>query len=380
MDIVTPVKPYMLILFLIFPFLLTRVRLRFYSISLVAFPGLLFVYIISTFLYADNTVLVLIRAIGIILLILTFISLILLSSIITAEMFYEFIRRFIVFYLVFSLCYYILGLEAFLNGGITLENGERKLFGLYMEGVLPRLRGGADSPNNFVLLLIFLNVSYFMCCHLLNKVISYNILILSILSLILTLSITGYLAFFCILLFVSLDNSKLFFTLLLFTLLSIITISLLYFSQDWFQNIVSTRVLRIGTGSGREGLFIYVIDLIGQNPIFGYGLGQARDFLVGFQGRQLQSTHNSFLEIFFEGGIFALILFVICWFTLFARIIISKCSLFSKKMLFLYLSGLLIFSQANLMIYVELMVLNLFGVVFLVRLAEIFGDASNQLK
>ncbi|GAA65016.1 hypothetical protein P20311_2820 [Pseudoalteromonas sp. BSi20311] len=370
-NIGTPLKPYMLLVILISPVLFFIPKIKVYSPNLLVLPFLFFLYMLFSFYQAKNFNLVIVRFIGIALLIIAYLILVISSKHITLESFYTFIKKFSYAYLGFSLVYYCMGLAGLLLFGMELD-GDRKLFGLYMEGVLPRLRGGADSPNNFVLLLLLLNVGYLVSASMLNKKISSIIMLCSALCLLLTISVTGYAAYTLLVAILSLRKVKYLLSLIIFFSVAMALLATAYFQLEWFQKIINARVDRVSSGSGRSDLFAYILHLISEQPFFGFGLAQVREYLVGFHGRDLQSSHNSFLEVFFEGGVLAVLLFILCWIMLVLKVAVSKMPTYIKLILLSHIGGLLLISMANMMVYVELMILNLFALVFYSRLAEVY--------
>lgn len=376
-NIGTPLKPYMLLVILMVPVLFLLPKIKIYSPKLLVLPFLFFVYMLFSFYQANNYNLVMVRSIGIALLIVAYLILVISSKHITLESFYSFIKKFSYLYLGFSLIYYFIGVAGLLFFDMELD-GDRKLFGLYMEGVLPRLRGGADSPNNFVLLLLLLNVGYLVSTSTLNKKVSSIIMLFSALCLLLTISVTGYVAYALLIAIISLRKVKYLLSLITFLTLSMVLLAFAYFQYEWFQQIINARADRVSSGSGRSDLFAYIVHLISEQPFFGFGLAQVREFLVGFHGRDLQSAHNSFLEVFFEGGALAVLLFILCWIMLVLKVVCSKIPVYIKLILLSYIGGLLLISMANMMVYVELMILNLFALVFYSRLVEIYIDKAKK--
>ena len=179
---------------------------------------------------------------------------------------------------------------------------------------------------------------------------------------------------------ISLRKVKYLLSLITLLTLSMVLLVFTYFQYEWFQQIINARADRVISGSGRSDLFAYIVHLISEQPFFGFGLAQVREFLVGFHGRDLQSAHNSFLEVFFEGGVFAVLLFIMCWIMLVLKVACSKMPVYIKLILLSYIGGLLLISMANMMVYVELMILNLFALVFYSRLVEIYIDKAKKTR
>lgn len=363
----TAIKPYMIVTLFCLPFAFkfsinNKLKLPLFTLVVLIF----FAYMISTTFWAANSPLALIRTIGILLLIICFYCLYVLSDNMGPT---EFVNKFYIFSKVFmfaSLTYFAFGLLSYYILHFQLGD-ERKLYGLYMEGILPRMRGFADSPNNYVLMVL----PFFFSALLFVKKIDITFYFLSVVTVLLTYSITGYIAFALPLLYLLFARGiKTTLIVLGFGCVVVVTIIALYNHYSDFAATIDARSDRVTTGSGRFELFWYAIKLIEDKPILGYGLAQSRVYLEGFQGRDLQSMHNSFLEVYFEGGVIGVFLFIFCWGALLRylkRIYINRRE---RNILYCYVLSLLVFSSANMMVYVELMVLNIFCVCFYANLCK----------
>ena len=176
-------------------------------------------------------------------------------------------------------------------------------FGVYLEGSLPRLKGLSESPNNYM----YFAFSFMLFFRYKRKA---GFEYLSLLTIILTISgtaLVSLLFYYAFLFFNSQKNIayKIFIPLFVFLFGQIV-----YLSNGFIRNIVDIRVQRLGTGSGRFELWNFVINKVVNSPLLGYGANQARVVIEPF--RELQSAHNSFLDVFLSTGIigfFAYILF-----------------------------------------------------------------------
>lgn len=359
-----PIKPYMLcVAFGGLVILLKSESQRLKVPIHIPFVAIFFVYMISTALWSSHMELAFVRTIGILSLVFTYFVLTKLVPMNTSPKLSRRASKLLYVFLIFNLLYYLAGLyKVFISGHVVGQGFEQGVFGLYMEGNFPRLRGFADSPNNMGLMLL----PMFFGVYLLRLHIGWQYYVLLYTVLLLTLSMTTYLAFILPLtILMSFKSWKKFFRLTLGVLSLFISAFWMFLSLEWFRNIVEVRVFRITTGSGRYDLFAYSIDKASESPLFGFGLAQARVYLDGFEGRELQSTHNSFIESFFEGGVVGLALFLLCWGVFAFYLLRVKVNGNDKLGLFCYLLSLFIFSNANLMTYVELMVLNFFFIWFI---------------
>ena len=363
-----PIKPYMVsVLFgLIYAFFIVREKRYFLPLH-IPLVALFFFYTMLTFFWSNEMSLAFTRSVGIAFLIITYLVLSVLAPVGHMTVVDRKLLRWFTFFLTIVILYYLLGTYyIYSNGYVVGLKYEQGIFGVYMEGVLPRLRGFADSPNNMGLLIILLFYWVFLLKP--KQVKSSFFYFLLGVTLLLTFSITSYLAFFIPLFLLGLITNK---RMLIINFLIIFGTSLLlfifYISNEWFANLIDLRLVRLYSGSGRFELFGFAVDGASNSPVFGHGISQARLFLSGFQNRELQSTHNSFIESFFEGGLLGLLLFITCWVGFIVYISKVNIASFDKYKLFSYLGALFIFSNSNLMIYVELMVLNMFFIVFLAQ-------------
>ena len=354
----SPIKPYMIasILGLIYVMMLFPLTIKIHTPLYTPMVVFFFIYMSVTILWAENQDIAYIRIVGIAMLILTYTMLSVLYSRISHKSLEKVIFRFSYLYLFSSLIYYFIGIYLIYFYGVELGD-ERKLLGLYLEGKLPRMRAFTDSPNNFILVLLCI---FYFNLILREKVpkIFYGMLIVCLLC---TFSVTGYISFIipliAIIIFQPLKVKAI--VIIIFSGV-FLTLYFLYIENNSFAAMVDTRLFRISTGSGRFDLFEYILLSI-KSPFIGEGISQTKVLLESYGSAGLQSTHNSFLEILYEGGILGLTLFIFCW--LFFMIYVSSLNNITKEnkiYLLSYLLSLLVISSANMMVYVELMIFNLF--------------------
>lgn len=355
--------------FFLLPIVLNK-ALYIRNFSLVITPAIFYFYMLCTALWADNLSLALVRGLGIIFLVFSFALL----QIYSEQVFSQYTNRkfinlkkienLILCYISLTFIYYIVGIYFFNYSSLGDTRG---LFGIYVEGPLIRLRGFANSPNNIILILLPIFYYSYVVAQSRSKLLYIGLLTL----LVLTFSGAGYAGL--VLIFISILSVNIKNALVSCCTLVVALVCLIYsfynFSPE-IAHMIDVRLLRLESGSGRFILFNKVFELSLEAPFFGHGLAQVRDYLSNYKGEGLQSSHNSFLEVFFEGGIIGLSLFLLSWLVLIIKVYKSKI-IFTDKVLFLsYLGCLFIISSINLMVYVELMILNLFIFIFLIDVKE----------
>jgi hypothetical protein len=258
-----------------------------------------------------------------------------------------------IFISVLSLIYYTLGIVVFDSTLLvsSLEGSDRNVYGLHIEGSLVRMRGIFDSPNNLSLVCVFLFLFYDFYKFEFSAIGKA----LTGLSVILSLSLTGFLALavgYLIGMFFHRRYSS-FLWISIGVLVFSVTVHLTV-SEEVIDRMIDTRVERTITGSGRWDLYEYTFEKIADKPIFGYGLNQSRVVLK--EHREMQSTHNSFLEAAIDGGVLALIIFSLSWF-LYLTTAFKLSSRYRQPFYFASAISLFVFSQLNLLTFVEITVL-----------------------
>ncbi|MGD8172513.1 O-antigen ligase family protein [Vibrio sp. TRT 21S02] len=364
-------KPYMLVIVGTIPFFLFNMnrKINFPGSFLILFT--LMIYLVSTSFLVDDISLSFNRTLGLLLLFTLIFYLFIYGD--ESKFNKRIILKFLLVYSCLSLSYYLVGLIASMKVEGYLEGFERGIYGLYLDGILPRYRGFLDSPNNAVIILFMILMYSLMDSSKLGNLLSF----LTLLLILITFSFTGYIAVtFLILGYVLSRGIKAISASLLLVLFTIFLLLHFYLHDSTFSMLVDARVERLSTGSGRFELFSHSIELISNAPISGHGLAQARLLLEGFQGRDLQSTHNSFIEVFLEGGFLAITLYLLFWTMLFIDAIKSKVCWKSRVILFSYLVSLFVLNNSNNLFYVELMIFGLFWFYWVKRQLE--NDTYHQ--
>ena len=211
------------------------------------------------------------------------------------------------YYILGSFVFYILGLYVFATSPIK---GEVFYLGLMQESILPRLRGFAESPNDFILYALFFLV-FFINQH------RYALIFLTVISLVLSFSTTGLIICFLIF-YISyfkriLSPKFIFYTLVMIMILVLLYINFIQTNED-FMRMIEWRLERNESGTGRFDLWIYVLHFINNN-IWGYGINTTRVLIKSFHA--LNSVHNSILEVFLTGGWIGLLLYLLLYLTIF---------------------------------------------------------------
>jgi hypothetical protein len=363
-----PIRPYMFLVVLFVPWMLGNFARRFYRYELVM--GLLFALLVASSFVAIDPALAVRRALGIVILVVAY-GLLTKDRRLLVKIYSSRWCQFIILaYFVVSLLYYLYGLYVFSNTGyVAVDVDDRGIYGLYLEGVLPRMRGFTDSPNNLVILCLcsfWLNeLSPFKGYRRLNNAVV-------VLVLLCTLSITGYVAAFLYAIY-KLPKWG------VAAVLALVLVAGVGFSisQGDTEQMYEERVSRIETGSGRWEIFEFIGDRIRENPL-GYGLAQARVVLETFHIEGYQSSHNNLLEVALEGGVLAAVLYLAASFSLLAHIYQSHLlSREIRRIALLWFAQLFVLGMSNLMIYVEIYILAFALLYLFVRGAE---DGELELR
>ncbi len=322
--------------------------------------GMLFLYMLFSSLWAVNVLLAMQMAIGIILLLFTYFVLrTILSKRSIVELKSACIQASKLF-IILSFSYYIVGLIQHYIFGAPLEIKEGTqvayMYGVYFEGgILPRLRGICDSPNNFGMYGVFFLASLF----LMEKISKFYVTSIIVLM-VLTLSYTTYLALIlmCSVFFIKRYGVK---VTLFFVMIAIGALVIFVINSGLIENIYTDNadiMHRILTGSGRWEIFGFALQNFADNPLLGHGLNQAREVLDPLR-HGVRSTHNNFIEILLEGGLIGATLYLVGIAILFTK----AGSLKNDRNLNLWavssLLGFFIFSNANVTLYADSTILML---------------------
>lgn len=346
----TPIKPFMFVLPLaLFWSVLNRRRIsRLRNAELAAIVFFLFA-ILSAF-WARDMSLALLKVVGVILLFFTYYGLRVTMHGVNSNEFFRIISVGGVVVIALSLVYYGVGLVLLDSSSFVFEfdGKDRGFYGLYLEGRMIRMRGLFDSPNNLSLICVFL---FFYFDNYKEKFSLFG-KILVMVTLLLTLSLTAWLAVFVGFMTGMMIRRRLR-PLLWMTFIVATIVSFGYFliPEEVITPMVESRTERIASGSGRVELLEVVLEKISERPIVGYGLNQSRLVLKG--DIEVQSTHNSFLEAAIDGGLVLSTIYLICW--MFFLSFALRLSWRNKQPFYFSASlGLFIFSQSNLLTFVEL--------------------------
>lgn len=354
-NIGTTIYLYMPIVLLVWIFNLRVIRIRhLYSFEIVFI--LLYVYIIFSSLWSISYSLSLKLIAGEIILLLSYFILRYLATRISLDEFEYLFFVIAKWFTIISILLYIIGVVYYFIFNINpspsmyLNKHSIGIFGLYLEGVLPRFRGLAESPN------IYLYFSFLILVFFVYKK-HYKLGILGLLSIILTISATGFLSLAVLLFLNSFISIKRSLILALLVIISILLGIYLYTNNTEFHQIIELRYDRILTGSGRYELWSIIIGYIENSPFLGYGANTTRILLENLRG--YQSAHNGFLDITVTTGIVGLILYSGLYIILFT--VSLKLQKFYDSRIFVYLYFFyLIISLSNDTIHIAYTIFYLF--------------------
>ncbi len=334
------IKPFMIMGIVLFFINLKQIKIS----PLVPFEVLwilLYMILVLTSNYAENKLLAFKFDLGVLIILFTYLVFRSLLENISINKFEYYFYQVGKYYILISIILYIGGLILYYINGIHIEN-EHHLLGMYRQGYIPRLCGLAESPNNYILYAtVFL---YYFWDK--RKLLLFW---LTLFSLLFTFSTTVYISLIIGFLIITIYQKK-FFIFLFSAIIIFISIYLLYLSVESIHTILNARIQRNATGSGRLDIWLYVLDLIYQHPLFGYGANQSRELIAPL--RALNSTHNTFLEVWISSGITGVIPYI----TLLISILFSSIKhFFYSKNLFLILIFInyFIVSMANNLLLID---------------------------
>lgn len=349
----TPIKIYMVLVPVVFVYNITNFGVVFRLSAAEKSSLIFFGFMLLSSAWAEEKLISVVKMFGIFFLILSYYVIRSTVDILPKLLILHTISLSGILILIVSLILYGVGIYYYdvANLALHFEGIDRGYYGLYMEGNMVRMRGSFDSPNNLSLMCVFL---FFYYDYNKTRVSSIG-KVLAILSLTLTLSMTGIVALiFGYLCGVFFKGKYFSIILVVMGFVSVFGAATILLPSNIIDNMVDSRLERVGTGSGRWELYEFTIQKIGSHPIIGYGLNQSRVILK--EHRDMQSTHNSFLEATVDGGAVGFVLFMICWF--FYLWSALKLSIRSKKPFYVSSAvSLLIFSNSNLLTFVEITIL-----------------------
>lgn len=330
----------------------------------------LYVYMIFTSLYAEDKNLAFQMVLGIIFLLAAYFVIRITAYQFSLDEFFNQLVIVAKVFFIWSFCWYIIGtsLHYVFKFPLVFETSDAAqvvLYGTYYEGgVVPRFRGICNSPNNFGMYALLFGPILFSHA----KSVSKWLKVIVFLSVLLTFSFTTYLAVISACIIIAFRKSLLWsykfspkslIAVIIFS--SLVFIGLIYIissplSQAIFE-FIEFRTSRAQTGSGRFELFAFSVDLLHISPVFGEGLNQARLLLMPL--RELKSTHNNFLEVMLEGGVFGLAFYLFLIFSLLFCLFDKSCSVKNKNWIKSTLIGMFIFSNANVTLYADSLILSI---------------------
>jgi len=233
--------------------------------------------------------------------------------------------------------------------GVGYES--RALYGVMFEDSRPRLRGIADSPNNFGLFII---IGYALVLFN-NSIVKNKILIsLIILSIILSMSITTIIAMLIVTILFYARQPRFLISIVSIFLIFSSLFTVFYYLADvtYIVSIIEERLRHVSSGSGRWELWGKTIEFISERPLTGYGLNQSRELFVDYRG--YHSAHNAILGVWLESGVFVLFIYLIFWFFLFRSTAILYFRNMQGSFLFPLSLAMFFFTMSNVTIFTEI--------------------------
>ena len=352
-ELPTPIKPFMFVVSVGLLWSITKLRFISRVSPVEMLSGLFLTYMVLSTLWAADTDLAILKSGGIVLLVISYYVLRSTMSSVKSKDLFDIISIGGLTVLVLSLIYYLVGVMLLDASSLVDEHEglERLFLGAYLEGYSVRMRGLFDSPNNLALICMFLFLFYDFHKSKFSRVGKYLVVI----CLILTISLTGWISL--IVAYISGFAFERRFKELFLVVVGIVAFVFLTLGvvpSDITDEILDSREERVLTGSGRVDLFELALTRIAEKPIFGHGLNQSRNILR--DGRGTQSTHNSILEATIDGGFIGFAIYLTCW--ILYLVLAFRLSRVSRTPFYLSSAlGLFVFSQSNLLTFVEIEIL-----------------------
>ncbi|EOY5686658.1 O-antigen ligase family protein [Vibrio cholerae] len=206
---------------------------------------------------------------------------------------------------VISLILYVLGIMKVGGDFSFLMTG--KHLGVVVDRGLPRLSGPLNDPNFYVAfnsLFLFFSVTKWK-----ESIKGKLLLPLCLLTMFLTMSIGGYIAFFSGFFVYSIMSRDGFFKMSLLLVFLSIIIYYLYETTPFVSEYFEIRTNGAGDGSGRFEIWSDAFQVFLDNP-FGIGIYSFLKYNIDILGGK-HYMHNTYLELLVEGGVFVFLLYVI---------------------------------------------------------------------
>lgn len=245
------------------------------------------------------------------------------------------------FGIVISCLYYLLGMAAldfnYIGNNITS-------FGVLVDRSIPRLTGLISSDPNITAFVI--TPYFFYTASNLNNLSNKVGFILSSLAILLTFSRGAYVAIAIAFLFLIVFSNK------RVRLNAVVIISIISFLTVILGNIfkfnpiefISTRFQAIifDGGSGRDVLWDIAYQTFLNHPFFGIGIHSTLQYGTIYYDNSHYS-HNTFLEVLVESGVFGFVFYMLFWLAVFKQSI--KLYRLDSKSKFILLSLISMFFQ-----------------------------------
>lgn len=145
--------------------------------------------------------------------------------------------------------------------------------------------------------------------------------IVFLIAIFMTVSRGAFVATFAVIIYNAFNKGKLKRTILFIITILVVFVAVYALSQYIFGSnnpmlLLANRFLEDEGGSGRVELWQISLNAIEKKPFFGWGLGES-PYIIGREQIKNIGSHNTFLTIWFESGIFALLSFILTMIFLF---------------------------------------------------------------
>ena len=324
---------------------------------------------------------------------------------ISKERFYNLFKNRIFISLIFFYFYYLFNYDFFNSFNVTdayhLRSIEAELVGLiifFISFILILNQTENSSLTNILFFYIFITFVLHLFFHFIDynsiynkNFYSYHSLILLVVSHIvfkskfktlifiwLFLFLINYFSFFSrttsigfvvyLVVFILSDkilSSRLTLNLTIVTFFFLITSLILYYTFYAFENEFFLSLDQDGIESGSKGVFgrlyiwVQLIDEISNNLFFGLGSNISSEYFYSDQISRNLSSHNTYLDILFRGGIIGLIVFLNVIYQKFNYFYENKESIYSKIGIS-FIFSVLFLSTAYEIIFFTILTINLF--------------------
>ncbi len=201
---------------------------------------------------------------------------------------------------------------------------------------------GVLDPNNIAAFIVcglalLLNLP---AKNVLFTVIKYSMIILMVVAVLLTVSRGGFIGMILVTFYYVISQKNIKRSFVFIIGVALVVLAVFYVSGIMGSNPINNLIYRFENdtnGSNRIDLWRIALKEIVKNPIFGFGLGES-PYIIANHSMYNLGTHNTYLTIWLDGGLFSLLFFLI--FIVFLAFKRDKNSRFSVSVYAMLLSGL----------------------------------------